>query len=122
MRFARARPLPAPVRKLLRERRSANLPSSRYALASYYVARNTVAVLVKNLPGPLLRRHLPAIAAYQVSLAIGTLPHLREPAARARLRGLLAAPRLIPALLPKRRRIQSARRVSLVGIELLLSR
>ena len=91
-------------------------------LASYYVARNTVSVLIKNLPWPLLRRHLPAIAAYQVSLAIGTLPHLREPAARARLRGLLAAPRLIPALLPKRRRIQSARRVSLPGIELLLSR
>ncbi len=91
-------------------------------LASYYVARNTIAVLVKNLPGPLLRRHLRAIVAYQASLVLDTLPHLREPAARARLRGLLAAPGMIPALLPKRRRIQSARRVPLARIELLLSR
>lgn len=90
-------------------------------LASYYVARNTIAVLVKNLPGPILRRHLPAIVAYQVSLILGTLPRLREPAARARLRGLLAAPRLIPILLPKRRRIQAARRAPLAGIELLLT-
>lgn len=92
------------------------------ALASYYVARNTIAVMVKDLPGPLLRRHLPAIAAYQASLLLDTLPHLREPAARARLRGLLAAARIIPALLPKRRRIQTARRVPLVAIELLLNR
>lgn len=91
-------------------------------LASYYVARNTIAVLVKNLPGPLLRRHLPAIAAHQASLILGTVPHLREPAARARLRGLLTAPLMVPALLPKRRRIQAARRVSLTEIELLLSR
>ncbi len=91
-------------------------------LASYYVARNTIAVLVKNLPGPLLRRHLRAIVAYQASLLLGALPHLREPAARARLRGLLAAPGMIPALLPKRRRIQAARRVPLARIELLLGR
>ncbi|ACZ39094.1 glycosyltransferase family 2 protein [Sphaerobacter thermophilus] len=90
-------------------------------LASYYVARNTLAVLVKDVPGPILRRNLPRIAAQQTRLLLGTLPHLREPAARARLRGLLAAPVLWPRMLTKRRRIQSARRVPVDAIERLLT-
>ena len=90
-------------------------------LASYYVARNTLAVLVKDVPGPILRRNLARIAAQQARLLLGTLPHLREPAARARLRGLLAAPGLWPRMLAKRRRIQAARRVPIEAIERLLT-
>ncbi|MDI3340792.1 MAG: glycosyltransferase family 2 protein [Sphaerobacter sp.] len=89
-------------------------------LASYYVARNTVAVLVKDVPWPILRRNLPRIAAQQARLLLGTLPHLREPAARARLRGLLATPRLLPRMLAKRRRIQSTRRVPIAAVDKLL--
>lgn len=90
-------------------------------LASYYVARNTLAVLAKDVPGPLLRRNAAKITARQLRLLLSTLPHLREQAARARLRGLLAAPLMLPAMLPKRRRIQSARRVPLGAIERILT-
>ncbi|HET7035481.1 MAG TPA: glycosyltransferase family 2 protein [Thermomicrobiaceae bacterium] len=89
-------------------------------LASYYVARNTLAVLVKDVPTPILRRHLAGIALAQLSGALATLRHLREPAARARLRGLAAFPAMLPALLRQRRRLQRHRVVSLEALERLL--
>lgn len=91
-------------------------------LASYYVARNTLGVIAKNLPGPLLRRYAPRIIRAQLSMTLATLPYLREPAARARLRGLLASPQLIWELRSKRRRIQAARCVPLEDIEGWLAR
>lgn len=90
-------------------------------LASYYVARNTLAVIVKDVPGPLLRRYLPRMVARQLAGAAATLPHLREPAARARLRGLIAFPSRFPRLLRQRRRIQSTRTVPPERIEQFLS-
>jgi GT2 family glycosyltransferase len=91
-------------------------------LASYYVARNTLNVIAKDLPGPLLWKNLPLIAADQARDAWRTLPHLREPAARARLRGILAGLRSAPLMLVKRRKIQRDRRVRLADIERYIDR
>jgi GT2 family glycosyltransferase len=91
-------------------------------LASYYVARNTLNVIAKDLPGPLLLKNLPLIAADQARDAWRTLPHLREPAARARLRGILAGLRSAPLMLVKRRKIQRDRRVRLADIERYIDR
>lgn len=90
------------------------------ALASYYVARNTLNVILKDLPGPLLRQNLSAIVADQARDVWQTLPHLREPAARARLRGILGAFSSAPLMLAKRHKIQRARRVSIADLERFL--
>ena len=90
-------------------------------LASYRVARNSLAVIVKDVPGPLLRRYWPQMLAARLVEAAMTLSHAREPAARARLRGLLTAIAVVPAMLPKRRRIQAARRVPVGALPPLLA-
>ncbi len=90
------------------------------SLASYYVARNTLAVIVKDLPGPLLRKNARRIVWQQLRMLLGTLPHLREPAARARVRGTFAVLPMLPSLLTKRRRIQQRSRVDPQQIERLL--
>jgi GT2 family glycosyltransferase len=91
-------------------------------LASYYVARNTLNVILKDLPGPLLWRSLPAIIADQALDAWHTLRHFREPAARARLRGMVGALRTAPRMLAKRRKIQRSRCVKLEDLERLVNR
>lgn len=73
------------------------------ALASYYCGRNFALVWVKNMPGPLARRHWPRLLASQLGFTLGALRHSREPAARARLRGQLAALRALPRFVRKRR-------------------
>jgi GT2 family glycosyltransferase len=90
------------------------------SLASYYVARNTLNVILKDLPGAILWRNLPAIVADQSRDVWRTLPHLREPAARAHLRGMLAALLSAPRMLVKRRTIQRTRRAPIAGIARLL--
>ena len=80
-------------------------------LASYYVGRNTLLVLVKDMPGPLLRRHWRAIVRAQMRIAREALRHWRGAAARARLRGQLAGLLLFPACWPARRKVQASRRV-----------
>lgn len=75
-------------------------------LASYYCGRNFALVWAKNMPAPLVRRHWPALIASQLGFALHSLVHMREPAARARLRGQLAALAALPAFLRKRRRLQ----------------
>lgn len=60
------------------------------ALASYYTGRNTLWVIARNWPGPLLRRHWRAIVAAQGRIAWDALRAWRGEAARARLRGQLA--------------------------------
>jgi GT2 family glycosyltransferase len=72
------------------------------ALASYFCGRNFALVWVKNMPAPLARRHWPALIASQLGFALQSLRHVREPAARARLRGQLAALRELPKFLRKR--------------------
>lgn len=72
------------------------------ALASYYCGRNFLLVWVKNMPGPLARRHWPRLVRSQLTFTLDSLRHIREPAARARLRGQLAALRALPRFLRKR--------------------
>jgi GT2 family glycosyltransferase len=90
------------------------------ALASYSCGRNFPLVFVKNMPPPLFRRYLGRMLRRQVGDALETLPHLREPAARARLRGQLAALEALPRYLRLRRRVQRSRRVSVGAIERIL--
>jgi GT2 family glycosyltransferase len=78
------------------------------ALASYYCGRNFVLVWAKNMPARLVRRHLPAMLWAQAGFALRALWHLREPAARARLRGQLDSLRALPRFLRKRRRLAPA--------------
>lgn len=73
------------------------------ALASFYVGRNTLWVIVKNMPGPLLRRHWRAIIAAQLRVTRAALRAWRGAAARARLRGQLAGLLGLPRALTWRR-------------------
>jgi GT2 family glycosyltransferase len=74
-------------------------------LASYYCGRNFLYLLAKDLPGPVLLRNAGAILAAQIGFATEALRHMREPAARARLRGMIAGLLTWPRLLPARRRL-----------------
>lgn len=56
-------------------------------LASYYCGRNFTLVWLKNMPRQLARRYWPALLLRQLRYSVEALLHLREPAARARLRG-----------------------------------
>ncbi len=82
-------------------------------LASYYCGRNFALVWAKNMPAPMVRRHWPDLIASQLGFAVHSLVHMREPAARARLRGQLAALAALPAFLRKRRRLQPGETLSL---------
>ena len=79
------------------------------SLASYYVGRNTLAVLIKDVPAAILRRHWRAIVRAQLRITREALRHCREPAARARLRGQIAVLPMVPALLRARAVVQSRR-------------
>jgi GT2 family glycosyltransferase len=88
--------------------------------ASYYTGRNTLWVLAKNYPGPLLRRYWWPILRAQLGITRDALNAWHGAAARARLRGQLAGWLGIPGCLRKRRAIQAARRVPLEAIERML--
>ena len=77
-------------------------------LASYYCGRNFLYLLAKAVPTPTLRRHAAAIAAAQLRFAVEAVRHAREPAARARLRGMAAGLLGWPRFLPARRRLFAA--------------
>lgn len=64
--------------------------------ASYYVSRNIWHVLLRTMPRPLLRRHLPRIVAHHLGRNYRHLRSVRSPAARASLRGTLAGLITIP--------------------------
>ncbi len=81
------------------------------ALASYYVGRNTIWTLAKNMPLGLLRRNLPSMVAGQLGITLNALRAWRGEAARARLRGQLAGILGLPRQLRKRQLIQSRRLV-----------
>jgi len=80
-------------------------------LASYYCGRNLLRVIARDMPGPLLRRAWPRILLAQARRAAEALRHLREPAARATLRGQWDGLRELPCLLRERRAVQARRRV-----------
>jgi GT2 family glycosyltransferase len=91
------------------------------SLASYYVARNSFAVLTRNLPRELRLRIWSRFLRNQARQLIEAILHLREPATRARIRGILAGPFFARSQQSKRRAIQTARRVESCGVAALLS-
>jgi GT2 family glycosyltransferase len=78
-------------------------------LASYYVGRNTIWLIAKNMPRTLLWRNGLRILGAQVKIAIDALRHWRGAAARARLAGQIAGLLGLPVALRKRRLIQPRR-------------
>lgn len=91
------------------------------ATASFHDGRNTLWILVKDYPAALWRRHGLKILRAQAGLAWQALRAWRGAAARARLRGMLAAIPGLPRMLRKRRGIQRARRVSMAYLESILT-
>ena len=79
--------------------------------------RNSLCLLVKNLPAPLVSRLLPFIIAGQLSRLIVTASTFTL---RAHLEGLAGALRLLPLMLKKRREIQKRRRVPVGYVRRLL--
>ena len=91
-------------------------------LASFYTGRNTIWVIVKNMPTDLLRRYWRAVVLAQWRIARDALRAWRGAAARARLRGQLAGLLGIPRVLPKRYAVQATRRVDITVLDALLVR
>jgi GT2 family glycosyltransferase len=82
------------------------------SLSSFYVGRNFLIVLLKNLPLGLLARYWKPIVRRELEITLEALRHAREPAARARLAGQLTGLAGIPQTLAQRRKTMSTRRVS----------
>ncbi len=59
------------------------------ALASYYCGRNFILLAARHWPGRMWARYWPRFVGAQLRFTAQALRHLREPAARARLRGQL---------------------------------
>ena len=79
------------------------------ALGSYFVGRNTIWTIAKNMPRTLLWRNLPKIVVAQLQITFDALRNWRGEAARARLRGQLAGLLGLPGVLRKRATIQPRR-------------
>jgi len=90
-------------------------------MASYYVGRNTIWTIAKNMPTTLLLRNLPSILLAQLEIAVSALANFRGAAARARLRGQLAGLLGLPAQWRKRQLIQARRLVDDESFALRLS-
>lgn len=90
-------------------------------IRSFHVARNTIWVLVKNLPSGLWRRHRDEIVAAQWHRFVDALRAWRGLAARATMCGQWAGLAGIPRLLHKRRAIQATCRVDDSYVESLLT-
>jgi GT2 family glycosyltransferase len=75
------------------------------ALASYYCGRNFPLVWMKNMSRQHIQRYVLSMLAAQLRFGLHALWHVREPAARARLRGQVAALRALPHFIAKRRHI-----------------
>jgi GT2 family glycosyltransferase len=91
-------------------------------LASYYTGRNTIWVIGKDMPGPLIRRHFGSILCGQWRVTRDALRAWRGDAARARLRGQLAGLAGLPKVLRWRRSVQANRLAPLGEIDRLLVR
>lgn len=78
-------------------------------LSSYYVGRNTIWMIAKNMPSALLWRNLPRVVKAQLQIAVDALHSIRGKAAQQRLRGQLAGLVGLPAQLRKRTLIQRRR-------------
>jgi GT2 family glycosyltransferase len=82
------------------------------ALASYHCGRNFLWILARDLPAAAWRQYWPGIAATQLRFGLDALLHVREPAARARLRGMLAGLVTAPQFVRERRDLRATRCVS----------
>ena len=89
--------------------------------ASYHDGRNSIYVLIKDVPNSVWRVYWRSILWRQIALAWQALCSWRGKDARARLRGQLAGICAIPALLSRRRKIQSTCKVSSEYIESILT-
>ena len=76
-------------------------------LASYYCGRNFILVWAKNMPAAAIHKYFWAFARQQLSLTLDALRHVRGAAARARLRGQLAALWQLPHFIAKRQQLAS---------------
>ena len=96
---------------------SASTGGKRSPTATRLGTRNSLCLLVKNLPSALVPGILPAFVAGQLSrLAVTTLTGVLP----AHLKGLAQALRLLPLMLRKRRLIQRRRRIPVSRIGELL--
>lgn len=91
-------------------------------LASYYVGRNTIYLIAKDLPLPVILRNLPRMARAQARFALQALRHIREPAARARLRGIAVGLLTWPRVLGARKRVLGSSQVRAGEIERIIRR
>ena len=80
--------------------------------ASFHEGRNTIYVLVKDVPASVWRRHWHRMLWRQLCLAWKALCSWRGRDARARLRGQLAGLWALPRLLRHRHAVQATRSVS----------
>ena len=78
-------------------------------LSSFYVGRNTLWTLAKNMPTSLLLRHCVQIVGAQLFIGADALCNWRGSAARARLRGQLVGLFGLPRVLRQRATIQARR-------------
>ena len=88
--------------------------------SSFYTGRNTIWVLAKDVPGPLLLRHGRTMLRAQARIAWQALQAWRGAAARARLRGQLAGLLGLGRMLSRRRAVQASRRIAIAELERLL--
>lgn len=89
-------------------------------LASYFCGRNFINVIVKNMPGALIRKYWLRIIVGQLRFTWEALRHFRESAARARIMGQGAALLELPKMLGKRRAATALHRVGDEYIESIL--
>ena len=89
----------------------------RSATSTRLGTRNSLCLLVKNLPAPLVPGFLPFVLAGQLSRLIVTAS---TSTLKAHLEGLAGALRLLPLMLRKRREIQKRRQVPVEYIRVLL--
>jgi GT2 family glycosyltransferase len=80
--------------------------------ASFYDGRNSIWVVVKNLPAGLWRKYGLQIIKRQLSIVWEAMRAWRGEAARARLRGVATGIITLPSALRKRKHIQAMKTVS----------
>jgi len=120
------------LRARLRGHRTVYVPTARVrhrlsatgggTLSSYYVARNFIYLLAKDVPAKVIRRNLGRIARAQARFLLESIRNIRQPAARARLRGIITGLLTWPRVLPTRKRITTTARLSPAQLERTLRR
>ncbi len=91
-------------------------------LASYYVGRNTIWVIAKDMPGPLLRKYWRRIWTAQWRVTRDALGAWRGASARARVRGQLAGVLGLPRVSGWRGAVQRSRSAPIETLDTLLVR